>query len=67
MSGKVHIIHTFILSKGWFVAKLLPDQKVCDEVERSVSHYLFHDQVEVEQPRTAKKIYKLTMTTPWST
>ena len=47
MSGKVHIIHTFILSKAWYVAQLLPpDQKVCDEVEKSVSHYLFHDQVE---------------------
>ena len=47
VSGKVHIIHTFILSKAWYVAQLLPpDQKVCDEVERSVSHYLFHDQVE---------------------
>ena len=47
MIGKIKILHTFILSQAWFVAQVLPcPQRIISEMERSASHYLFHDQVE---------------------
>ena len=56
MLGKTKILHTFILSQAWFVAQVLPcPQAIATDIERSMSHYLFHDQVERIQ---LEKLYR---------
>ena len=47
MLGRVKIAHIFILSKVWYIAQVLPiPQSIVEDLQQTVSHYLFHDQVE---------------------
>lgn len=47
MKEKTTIIHTFILSQVWYASQILPcPQTTINEIERTISHYLFHDQIE---------------------
>ena len=47
MTTKAKIINKFILSKLWYAGQILHcQQEIINTIEKTISHYMFHDQIE---------------------